>query len=599
MAGNHSATAAVDQAIAKDILAVQQLDVRFRRAGREAHALRGVDLHISRGEVVALVGESGSGKSTLGLAVQGLLPGDAEPQVSGSILLAGTEVVGAAPGVTRKLRREVVRSVFQDPMTSLNPTMRVGRQLSEASIDAKPPEEWLERVGIPSPHERVRAFPHQLSGGQRQRVMIAMAMAARPALVVADEPTTALDVTVQAQILALFGKLREEQGTAFLFITHDLSVAAAIADRIVVLYAGTAAETGPVRDVVARPAHPYTAALLESRFDLDADKDHPLPTLRSETESATAGLMCAFAPRCALAEERCREEVPKPAPVAQHDGLAACFRSDAVTPQMWLQAESDWPRKETHPGRAKVLEIAGVTKSFSHRRFGATTEERLLALRDVSLEVGDGESVAIVGESGSGKSTLLRIVAGLVPPDTGKVRLRDADRPQMVYQDAYASLTPWLTVGDLVGERLRGRRLSRAERHARLTEALRQVGLPAHLLAARPPHLSGGQRQRVAVARAIVVPPPLLLCDEPVSAIDVSLAAVLLNLLQSIRLRLGLAMLFVTHDLAAARFVADQIVVMREGQIVEAGPADAVVRAPASSYTRDLIAAIPGNKDPR
>jgi peptide/nickel transport system ATP-binding protein len=599
VAGNHSATAAFDQATAKDILAVEQLDVRFHGAGREAHALRGVDLHISRSEIVALVGESGSGKSTLGLAVQGLLPGDAEPQVSGSILLAGTEVVGAAPGVTRKLRREVVRSVFQDPMTSLNPTMRVGRQLAEASVDAKPPEEWLERVGIPGPHDRVRAFPHQLSGGQRQRVMIAMAMAARPALVVADEPTTALDVTVQAQILGLFAKLREEQGTAFLFITHDLAVAAAIADRIVVLYAGTAAETGPVRDVVARPAHPYTAALLESRFDLDVDKDHPLPALRSETDSAAPGHMCSFAPRCVLAEERCREEVPKPAPVTQHDGLAACFRSDAVTPEMWFQAESDWPRKETHPGRARVLEIGGVTKSFSRRRFGAATEERVLALRDVSLEVGDGESVAIVGESGSGKSTLLRIVAGLVQPDLGKVRLRDADRPQMVYQDAYASLTPWLTVGDLVGERLRGRGLSRSERHARLTEALRQVGLPAHLLAARPPHLSGGQRQRVAVARAIVVPPPLLLCDEPVSAIDVSLAAVLLNLLQSIRLRLGLAMLFVTHDLAAARFVADRIVVMREGQIVEVGPADEVIRAPASSYTRDLIAAIPGTKEPR
>jgi peptide/nickel transport system ATP-binding protein len=598
MVHNRPAASATAQARAENILTVEQLDVRFCRKGREAHALRGVDLHIGRGEVVALVGESGSGKSTLGLAVQGLLPADAEPQLSGSVILVGTEVVGAAPSVTRRLRREVVRSVFQDPMTSLNPTMRVGRQLAEASDDLAP-QEWLERVGIPSPRQAVRAFPHQLSGGQRQRVMIAMAMAPRPALVVADEPTTALDVTVQAQILRLFAELREEQGTAFLYITHDLAVAASIADRIVVLYAGTAAESGPVREVVARPAHPYTAALLESRFGLDADKGHPLPTLRSDTGTPAPDLMCSFAPRCILAEDRCREEGPKPAPVTQHPGLAACFRSDAVTPVVWRQATAAWPHQQTHPGKAPVLQITGVTKSFSRRRFGAGTDERVQALREVSLEVGDGESVAIVGESGSGKSTLLRIAAGLVPPDEGTVGLRDTDRPQMVYQDAYASLTPWLTVGDLVGERLRGRGLSRSEREARLTDALRQVGLPARLLAARPPHLSGGQRQRVAVARAIVVPPPLLLCDEPVSAIDVSLAATLLNLLQSIRMRLGLAMLFVTHDLAAARFVADRIAVMWEGRIVEAGPADAVTRAPATSYTRDLIAAIPGHRELR
>jgi peptide/nickel transport system ATP-binding protein len=374
-------------------------------------------------------------------------------------------------------------------------------------------------------------------------------------------------------------------------------VAAAVADRIVVLYEGRAAETGPVQEVVSRPAHPYTAGLLESRFGLDADKSHPLPTLRGDADGAPLGLMCSFAPRCPLAEDQCRKEMPEPAPVAQHQGLAACFRSEAVTPAVWRQAGSGWPNREAHHANVPVLDMAGVTKSFSHRRFGAQREGRVLALRGVSLRVGDGESVAIVGESGSGKSTLLRIVAGLIPPDEGQVRLRDTDRPQMVYQDAYASLTPWLAVGDLIGERLRRRGLPRSERQARLAEALRQVGLPVRLLAARPPHLSGGQRQRVALARAIVVPPPLLLCDEPVSAIDVSLAAAMLNLLQSIRLRLGLAMLFVTHDLAAARFVADRIVVMREGEIVEAGPADAVTRTPATSYTRDLIAAIPGPKD--
>ncbi|MFL5799630.1 MAG: dipeptide ABC transporter ATP-binding protein [Actinomycetota bacterium] len=580
-----------------DVLAVAQLDVRFRAPGREAHALRGVDLRIGPGEVVALVGESGSGKSTLGLAIQGLLPQEGAPEVAGSIRLGGIEVVGAPSAAVRALRRTMVRSVFQDPMTSLNPTMRVGHQLAEACVDETRPEEWLERVGIPRARERMRAFPHQLSGGQRQRVMIAMAMAAGPELVVADEPTTALDVTVQAQILQLFRDLRGDRGTSFLFITHDLPVASAIADRIVVLYAGRVAETGPVLEVATHPAHPYTAALLESRFGLGADKSRQLPTPRGEIDAVPPEHGCAFAPRCLLAVESCREETPPLAPAGQHSGEVACFRSDAVTATVWKREAAAWPAGEGSTDARPVLELVGVRKSFTHRRFGGGSEQRVEALRGIDLEVADGESVAIVGESGSGKSTLLRIVAGLVRPDLGDVRLRDRERPQMIYQDAYASLTPWLTVRDLVEERLRHRGLSKGRRRERVAEALQQVGLNPALAGARPPQLSGGQRQRVAVARAIVVPPRLLLCDEPVSAIDVSLAAAMLNLLQSLRIRLGLAMLFVTHDLAAARFVSDRIVVMREGEIVEIGAADSVTASPRNEYTRELLAAIPAAPD--
>jgi peptide/nickel transport system ATP-binding protein len=482
-------------------------------------------------------------------------------------------------------------------MTSLNPTMRVGDQLAEAIVDTTAPEVWLERVGIQRAGDRIRAFPHQLSGGQRQRVMIAMAMAASPELVVADEPTTALDVTVQAQILALFRQLRADRGTSFLFITHDLSVATAIADRIVVLYAGRIVEAGPVLDVVTEPAHPYTAALLESRFDLSADKSRQLPTLRGEVDGAIPDVGCSFAPRCILTVDQCRTEFPPTQKATQHSGSVACFRSDEVTPVLWKQRQAPWPPSEHGHSEDPVLRLTGVRKSFTQRRVGRGRERRVEALRGIDLEVGDAESVSIVGESGSGKSTLLRIIAGLITPDQGTVTLRDRERPQMIYQDAYASLTPWLTVGDLVEERLRHRGLSKRDRRGKVGDALRQVGLNPELAAARPPQLSGGQRQRVAVARAIVVPPRLLLCDEPVSAIDVSLAAVMLNLLQSLRLRLGLAMLFVTHDLAAARFVSDRIIVMRDGEIVEKGPANVVVSSPTSNYTRELLAAIPSMAD--
>jgi peptide/nickel transport system ATP-binding protein len=275
----------------------------------------------------------------------------------------------------------------------------------------------------------------------------------------------------------------------------------------------------------------------------------------------------------------------------------ACFRSEEVNAALWKQRQAPWPSSEQGRTDDSVLRLNGVRKSFTQRRTGGGRDRWVEALKGIDLDVADGESVSIVGESGSGKSTLLRIVAGLIAPDQGTVRLRDRERPQMIYQDAYASLTPWLTVGDLVEERLRHRGLAKRERRAQVGEALRQVGLHSELAHVRPPQLSGGQRQRVAVARAIVVPPRLLLCDEPVSAIDVSLAAVMLNLLQSLRLRLGLAMLFVTHDLAAARFVSDRIIVMRDGEIVEAGSANAVVSSPSSDYTRELLEAIPSVVD--
>jgi peptide/nickel transport system ATP-binding protein len=586
-----------DGGSAEPILRVRDLEVTLHRDGRAIHAVRGVDLDIAPREIVALVGESGSGKSTLGLAIQRLLPRESDPDVRGSILVEGHEMVGTAPNAALRVRRFDVRSIFQDPMTSLNPTMRVGKQVVEVSRDGQSAQEWLGRVGVPDPEARVRAFPHQLSGGQRQRAMIAMAMTAQPRLVIADEPTTALDVTVQAQILELFRTLRDEQGSAFLFVTHDLAVASAIADRIVVLYAGRVVEMGAVRSVHERPAHPYTAALLSARFGLDADKAKQLPTLTGDAAQValveTPG--CPFAPRCLLQAPECVTELPPLVPVRQHDGVARCIRSDLVTPEIWARTASGWPDPSEHEPQA-LLELENITKRFVSR--GLFSGKHVVdALRGVSMSIDEGEAVALVGESGSGKSTLLRIIAGLVKPDTGTINRRKPDKPQMVYQDAAASLTPWLTVEELVSERLRAEGASRRERHEKTAVALEAVNLPRSLARARPRQLSGGQRQRVAIARAIIVPPRLLLCDEPVSAMDVSLAAAILNLLATLRLQLGMAMLFVTHDLAAARFIAERIIVLRTGEVVETGASDTVIGSPSHPYTKELIASMPSSQE--
>lgn len=578
------------------VLSAQNLRVTLHREAQANLALRGIDLEIKRGEIVALVGESGSGKSTLGLAIQGLLPADSRPIVSGSIKVNDAEVIGASPQTLRRIRREQLGVVFQDPMTSLNPSMRIGRQLLENITDGASPEQWLARVGIPQPDSRVRAYPHQLSGGQRQRVMIAMAMAGHPALVIADEPTTALDVTVQAQILRLIRQLCREAETAFLFVTHDLAVAATIADRIVVLYAGLVAETGPIGQIISSPAHPYTAALLEARFGLHVDKNRQLPTLAGEPPSPQSRLTgCAFAPRCLIAVADCHDKPPPLAAVEHHSGAAACFRSPEVRADLWERIAQGWPGGD-RPAQQPLLKMNGIYKSYRIRRRGLWgASQWVSAVKGVDLELYQGESVALVGESGSGKSTLLRIAAGLIQPERGEAWFDATERPQMVYQDAMASLTPWLSVEELVGERLRRQGLSQADRRQKVYEALELVGLSPQLAAVNPTQLSGGQAQRVAIARAVVIPPKLLLCDEPVSSLDVSLAAAILNLLGSLRRRLNMAMLFVTHDLAAARFIADRIMVMQAGAVVESGPADTIVHTPRQPYTRDLLASMPDN----
>ena len=520
----------MSDSVAGPVAEVEDFSVSLVRNGVRSQVLNHVNLQIRPAEILGLVGESGSGKSVLALSLLGLLPPESQPVTDGRITVGGVNLLDARRDELRRVRRDVLGAIFQDPMTSLNPTMRIGRQIGEATGDDAESVRLLETVGVRDAELRLRVYPHELSGGLRQRVMAAIAVAGRPKLVVADEPTTALDVTVQAQLLDLLRELRDDFGCSVLLITHDLGVADQIADRLAVLHHGELIEVGSASDVVRRPQHDYTRSLLASRLTLTMPRDE-----RFEATTETV----VEAPQIAVA-------------------------------------------------------IEGLRKTFGRRsrRRGGSSQEAP-ALDGVDLQIAAGEALAIVGESGSGKSTLLRIVAGLERPTSGWVTLTTAGDPQMVFQDAGSSLTPWLSVGETLGERLRPLKLSRNDVRDRVTEALAAVDLPPEVARARPGELSGGQRQRVGLARATMIPPSVLLCDEPTSALDASLAKSVLALIRDLRARIGMTVLFVTHDLAVARLMGDRIAVMQSGRVVELGPAEQVVSAPREPYTRTLLAAVP------
>ena len=601
------------------LLTVDGLTLQFATAAGWLTVVEDVGFHVRAGEVVGLVGESGSGKTVTSLGIMGLLPPRSSRRAHGSVWMGGRELTALDDAAMRKVRGDEISMIFQEPMTSLNPAFTVGNQIAEAvrlHRDASRREararavEMLDLVGIPDATRRAGDYPHAFSGGMRQRAMIAMALACEPKLLIADEPTTALDVTIQAQVLDLIRSLQQALGMAVLFVTHDLGVVADICDRVVVMYAGQVVEDAPASSLFGRPRHPYADALLASMPQLGATEIHlhVIPGQVPTPDRMPVG--CRFHPRCEHAVDACAAEPVELLPTST-GGSVRCIRAEELelAGSRWADVEEVPGMRPTTAGTAPLLELRGLTESFPVK---SGVLKRVVghvrAVDGVDLTVYQGETVGLVGESGSGKSTAARVALRLIEPTAGSICFDGLDITaidqrglrlqrrgmQIVFQDPYSSLDPRATVGDTIGEPLGVHEgLRKGERDARAAELLRQVGLPPQYLRRYPHEFSGGQRQRIAIARALALRPRLLICDEPVSSLDVSTQSQVINLLIDLQQELGLAYLFIAHDLSVVRHMSDRIAVMYLGQIVELGPAESVYRTPRHPYTEALLSAIP------
>jgi peptide/nickel transport system ATP-binding protein len=604
---------------ADSLLQVRGLSVVHNSSKGPVTILSSVNLDVARGETVGIVGESGSGKSIMSKAVAGLLP----PGVvvsDGSIEYDGTSLLDLDDKARAKYRGERITLMYQDPFTMLNPLMRSGAHIVEGLrlgsdhriSRSEGREEAVRRfaeVGI-TDSDVVDRYAFELSGGMRQRVALASALARDPDLLIADEPSTALDVTTQAEILDLLHRTQQARGMSMVLITHDLRVAFSVCDRVFVLYAGSMLEVGKASDLQAQPLHPYTHGLLLSEPTATTRQAELLSIEGTVPPPDEVADQCTFAPRCQWANDACRAGRPEFAEVGP-DHLSRCIRITDIVEDMRAERASVLAPVETHAiaestGGVPVVSVTGVHKTFETGR-----GEAVRALRGVSLDIARGDSVGLVGESGSGKTTLGRCVVGLDTPTDGEIILsasrgsnaeeflhptdKEARRVvQIVFQDPYSSLDPRQKIGPALMEPVMSLGASRAEASARAASLIETVGLPHGYLKRHPSSLSGGERQRVAIARALSLEPELLVCDEPVSALDVSVQAQILKLFRELREQFNLSLLFITHDLAVVRQVVDTVHILYQGEIVESGDVGTVMDAPTHPYTKRLIASIPG-----
>jgi peptide/nickel transport system ATP-binding protein len=597
------------------VLSVRDLRAELDTPEGVVRAVDGIDLSIVRGRTLALVGESGSGKSITALALMRLLPQPAGRVTSGEVRLAGQDLLRLSERQMRPHRGRRLAMIFQEPQSSLNPVMTVGDQLREALApeDRQRPAadqrrrltELLRMVGLADAERRLDEYPHELSGGMKQRAMIAMALAGRPDVLIADEPTTALDVTIQAQILELLKQLQRDTGLAILLITHDLGVVAGMADDVAVMYAGIVVEQAPRAAFFATPRHPYARRLFRSipsrakragRLEMIAGQ---VPSLRQ----AFAG--CRFADRCDHAEPRCREQPPPW--LAMGATRVRCHLAEALPPPA-VTPDADSVTPPVSPASTALLEARGLAVHFPIRRgLWRRTVGFVRAVDGVSLTVPPGRTLALVGESGCGKTTVGKAILQLIRPTAGRVHFEGQELTAMsgeplrrlrrhmpiVFQDPVSSLNPRLLVGEIIGEGLRIAGLPADERQRRVVRLLDQVGLPADSIRRYPHEFSGGQRQRISIARALATEPRLIICDEPTSALDVSVQAQILNLLRELQDDLGLSFLFITHNMGVVEYLAHEVAVMYLGRIVEQGEVQEVLGASRHPYTQALLSAVP------
>ncbi|MFC6356816.1 dipeptide ABC transporter ATP-binding protein [Luethyella okanaganae] len=604
------------------VIEAKRLSVRIPTEDGIVHAVQDVSFTVEAGQLFGIVGESGSGKSVLAQAVMGLLSG---AEVTGEVLFEGVDLLALDRRELRAIRGSRIGMIFQDPLSSLHPYFSIGSQITEmihthervSKLAARARAiEMLERVGIPNADERFDSYPHQFSGGMRQRVMIAMALVLRPALIIADEPTTALDVTVQAQILELLESMRREFGTTVIMITHDLGLLSSVADQVMVMYAGNRLEIGPGASIFSDPAHPYTAGLLRSSPANYEPGSELVPITGRPPSLLRLASGCVFSSRCPDAMDVCHAQRP-PLRVYDDSVEVACWLEHAPSsPEPVTLAQPDEVVLAPTPELAgplaarlapeePVVSVSGVRLAFGGGGF-LRSRASVDVLKGIDLELRRGETLGLVGESGCGKSTLARVIAGLIPATEGTVTLVGKDMSsltrsgwqqmrkevQLVFQDPFGSLNPKRRVGSIIGDPYRIHGVSRgSDRKKSVQHLMEIVGLNPEHYNRFPSEFSGGQRQRIGIARALALNPSLIICDEPVSALDVSIQAQVLNLMKSLQREFDLSYLFISHDLSVVRHICDRIAVMSDGVIVEMAETEALYANPRQEFTRTLLAA--------